>query len=422
MNIFLSRLILFIIYLLKIHCYFNNDNLNLKTTNDLNIGSINSEDELLEKKLLFESYKYNNNSILFNTPRIDNENYTLGKWNKEKKEYLPFPNDEWNKKNSNCDGSFISVLSFEFDDKDNLYVFDEGNKTCPDKLCKLKMNGNEVEESIIYNINKTFNTKNILFDSFVVDKINNYAYLIYTNDSSTNENKQTLHIILIDLNSKHINSDEVLIKIKFDENYSIPNKINENLNINNYEKKLVSITLSCDGESLFISPFSDRKIYSISTEDLRNNNKNLIINEAYKNDASLSLISSDIGNLYFTGYEKNVIYIAGQIDNDLSGFDYRSLDKIEIKENISFISKISLANGKLYITYINETKTGYFEKKIDEDNTFENSYVYRCTGLIYKYDWKSYFVWVIFFLIVIFIIIFVLDDNKHDLDNNKKEN
>ena len=151
------------------------------------------------------------------------------------------------------------------------------------------------------------------------------------------------------------------------------------------------------------------------------------INEAYKNDASSSLITSNMGNLYFAGFEQNVIYIIAQIDNDLSEFDYRSFGKIEIDEDISYISKISLANGVLYLTAKTFLSDGNFKSElikieIEEGNSYEKSYMNRCSGLIYKYDWKSYSVWIIFCLIVIFIVVFVLVENKQDFDNNKKEN
>ena len=147
------------------------------------------------------------------------------------------------------------------------------------------------------------------------------------------------------------------------------------------------------------------------------------INEAYKNDASSSLIISNMGNLYFSGIEQNVIYIIAQIDNDLSEFDYRSFGKIEIDEDISYISKISLANGVLYLTAKTFLSDGNFKSElikieIEEGNSYEKSYMNRCSGLIYKYDWKSYSVWIIFCLIVIFIVVFVLVENKQDFDIN----
>ena len=55
-----------------------------------------------------------------------------------------------------------------------------------------------------------------------------------------------------------------------------------------------------------------------------------------------------MGNLYFSGIEQKVIYVAAQLDNDLKEFDYRGFDRINIKaENVSLISKVTLNNGAL---------------------------------------------------------------------------
>ena len=430
MNIFfflISSLIIFQFY--DIYCFTNNNNLNSETIIRIDNDEFNEDDIIKGKQLLFESYKYYNNIILFNRPRNTQSNFTLAKYYNTTKKYKPFPNDEFNIYNNGneCGENFISVMSFEVDDENYLYILDEGSDKCPAKLYKMKMDGNKIEEKEIYNISKIVNIQNKLLNDFVIDKVNNYAYIIYIDGTSKESNKQTLQIIGIDLDKKNVKFNEV--KIDFDENYVISEELNQSFPkiFSYFSDKLVSISLSCDAEALFISPFASRKIYSISTEDLRENKKEIVINEAYKNDATLSLIASDMGNLYFWGVEQKTIFMAAQLDNDLSRFDYRGFNKIKIPEGVTFISKISIANGTLLLTYkshINDTydERGFFEKKIDEDNNYEKSYVYKCTGLIYKYDWKSLFVWIIFAIIVIFIIVFVLVENKQDLDNNKKTN
>ena len=427
--IFFSFLFLIIFLIYDINCFHNNYDLNHNTNNNLDYVELNEEELIKGKKLFFESYKYYNNNILFNSPRNSNNNYTLAKYYNNTEDYKPFPNDELNNyKNSNeCGESFISVISFEVDDEDYLYVLDEGNSNCSARLFKMKLNGNKIEENKIYNLIKFVNTQNILLNDFVIDKINNYAYIIYFNGTSKENNQQSLELIVVDLDTKNVQFKE--IKIDFDENYVISEELNQSFPkiFSSFSKKLVSISLSCDAEVLFISPFASRKIYSISTEALRESKSEFNIKEAYKNDATLSIMASDMGNLYFWGVEQKSIFIAAQLDNDLSGFDYRGFIKKEIPENISFISKISINDGALLLTYkknINTSyiKTGFFEKRIDEDNNYEKTYVYKCTGLIYKYDWKSLFVWIIFAIIVVFIIVFVLVENKQDLDNNKKSN
>jgi len=422
--IFFSFSLLIISNLCNVNCIFNNNNLNNNKNDD-------PDDKVIiqGKKLFFESYKYYNNNTLFNSPRNKNSSYTLAKYDKNTDEYTPFPNEHfiYQDTTSKCGENFISIVSMEVDDEDYLYLLDEGSEQCPAKLYKMKIKGNKIEEKKIYNTTKILNTKDKILNDFVIDKINNYAYIIYYDGEGEENSKQTFKIIVIDLEKNEI-SKWKSVQIDFDENYLIDSELNQSYSkiFSHFQKKLVRISLSCDGESLFFSPFASRKIYSISTKDLREKDNVEKINEAYKNDATMSLISSNLGNLFFWGIEQKAIFLVGQIDNDLSRFDYRGFNKIEIKKNVSFISKISLEDGKLLLTYnnyVNESfsKREFFEKEIDEDNTYEKSYVYRCTGLIYKYDWKSIFVWIIFAIIVFFIIIFVLVENKQDFDNNNKK-
>lgn len=432
---------LFLLIIFNICEILSNNNYNVFNNNLFN--NIDSKDitddyDLLGKQLLYESYKFYNGSILFNTPRNHSSiQCTLCKYNKDTKQLIPFPNNEINdyaKSTQNCN-NFISIVSFEIDEDNNIFALDEGNSQCSAKLHKLTLSDNSLEEQTFFDINKhvnKINEINIILNDFVLDKINNYAYIIYSNITSKDKNKYSFGIIGINLETKEIIDNK--LQINFDENYSFSENLKKKIKkyIEDFEKKVISISLSCDGKTLFICPFADRKIYSINTEDIREDNKNLVINEAYKNDATSSLIISNLDNLYFTGIEKNVIYIAGQIDNDLSRFDYRSLEKIDITEkitDISYISKISLNNGTLYLTSKTFPKDGMFnsellEKKIDEDNDYENSYMFKCSGLNYNYDWKSYFIWIIFAVIVIFILIFVFVEDYQDMDNNninKKE-
>ena len=416
----------YVIFILFYATYcIDNNNLKYKDINNININDINDATLLQRKKLIFESYKYYKNYLLFNSPRNNYSDInTFLKYDKEKNIFESFPNSQFNDFNisNNTCSNFISVISFEVDDEDNIFVLDEGSFECQAKLYKMKLNEKKVIENIAYNTNKFIIKEKIILNDFVIDKINNYAYIIYINKTLEEDKKQLLQIIGIDLNSKDVKLIE--IKLDFDENYSIKNNFNQSFPVTdqNFYKKLVSISLSCDGEALFISPLASRKIYSIFTKDIIEENKDIIINEAYKNDASLSLITSNIGNLYFSGIEQKVIYIAGQLNNDLTEFDYRGFNKINIPENISFISKVSINNGKLLITSRKVDKPVYIEKEIEEDNSYEKTYMFKCTGIIYKYDWKSFFVWIIFAIIVLFMIIFVMIENNQDLNNNKKEN
>ena len=429
----INHLILSLLYITN--CFIiSNGNLNHKDINNINFNEINNDTIIKGKKLIFESYKYYKNYILFNSPRNNGTNSTFLKYDIKNHTYEPFPNSEINNYDNsikNC-SNFISVISFEVDEEDNLFILDEGSNNCTAKLYKIKLNENninEIKENIIYNTDKYIIKNSIILNNFVIDKINNYAYIIYCNKSLEEDKKQLLQIIGIDLKSQK--NKLIEFKLDFDENYLVQNNFNKSFpEIANYfNKKIVSISLSCDGEALFMSPLESIKMYSIFTKDIREENQDLIVNEAYKNDATLSFITSNMGNLYFSGIEQKVIYVAAQLDNDLKEFDYRGFDKIYItEENVSLISKVSLNNGALLITSKKVDKNGNYKsipiaKMIEDNNTYEKSYMFKCNGIIYKYDWKSLLVWIIFFIIVIFMIIFVLVENNQDLNiNNKKQN
>ena len=141
------------------------------------------------------------------------------------------------------------------------------------------------------------------------------------------------------------------------------------------------------------------------------------------------MISSNLGNLYLNGLEKKVIYIAGQIDKDLTTFDYKGVDKREKEndEDICWPTRMSIYDGDLYIICKNI-------KDNNDNDTFtlitevfnlsiykEKSYVYKCAGIGQKWDWEIYIVWIIFIAIVIFVLVFVFIGNKEDKNINKKD-
>ena len=182
---FISLLLLIIYNIYTILCTNEENGSNHKINNNMN--NINSEIDIHKKKLLFESYKYYNNNILFNTPRKGNSsNFTFAKYNKNKDKYLPFPNDEINKydiSNLNCK-NLISVVAFEIDDENNIYILDEGDSVCPAKLNLLKMNGNDINDIIIYNTSENVIQSKAILNGFTIDKINilkifKYPFLIH---------------------------------------------------------------------------------------------------------------------------------------------------------------------------------------------------------------------------------------------------
>ena len=389
--------------------------------------------------LLFGNIKFlNENTIFYNIPRIDNSsNITFAKINlidNNNIDIYPWPNDTINYFiEDNC-SSFCSIIAFEFDNHNNIYLLDEGNEQCPIKLYKFDSKGNISEEYTIYNNSN----RNINIIDFVLDITHDYIYISYYNNnaiSSDNVDYEEGFIVKkLDKENKDDEANIVLLNdknLKYDIKYTL-NEFNEK-NFTNITKKLISITLSCDGEFLFFSPILSRKIYSIKTNKLRKS-KNINItlddvNESYKNDASSAMVASNLGNLYLNGLENNVIYIAGQIDKDLSIFDYKGVDKRKMEDTdktMNWTTKMSIYDGTLYIVCKDIIR--------DNNDTFnittqvfnlsiykEKSYVYKCAGIGQKWDWETYIVWILFIVIVIFVLVFVFIGNKEDKNINKKD-
>ena len=90
-------------------------------------------------------------------------------------------------------------------------------------------------------------------------------------------------------------------------------------------------------------------------------------------------------------------------------------------------AKLSITEGVLYIISKNIEKNDensnnisnqVFKVSIDDDN----SYVYECVGVAYKWKFIAYFIWGIFALVVLFVLVFVYVENDLDqeLINKKK--
>ena len=396
-----------------------------------------------KKKTLYENYKYlknDDNYIFKNSPREKNDsNPTFEILNNGS--FISWPNDTYNNNSNfnNC-SIFLSIISFEFDEDNNIYLLDEGNKyiNCPINLYKFNSEGHLLNK---YNIYERYN-QNISLNDFVIDKINNYFYIPFTN-FSVNEYKVGIFVREIDKKEEEFNAKTIILndkKFLFEEKYNLLDTLMKFNNSNELilEKKIINIALSCDGKYLLLCPLSSRMIYSVATNKIRDLNSEISfsdVKEAYKNDASSALISSNMGNLYLTGLEQNIIYMAGQIDYDLSIFDFKILDKIG-SNDIGYPTKLYITDGNLYIIYKNIINEN-ISNNIDINNNIdlkvntkiyqieinkEKSYIYKCGGLGYKWNWKAYIVWGIFSLIFILILTFVFIANWQDQYINKKNN
>jgi hypothetical protein len=414
--------------------FYNNDiidlyYININDNNNSNrIENITFIPRRKTEKILFENIKYlNKNDIFRNFPRGKNETFpTFTKY--KNKSFDPWPNASYNEEfDGTClNDKFISIIAFEFDNKNNIYILDEGNDECPINLYVFNSDGNKIKDYFI--LNNTDTTLKII--DFVLDIINNYIYISFYNQSYNNKDKYEMGLLVKNL-ANNDPAEKVLFKdqkIKYDEKYEFENYFIQK-HFPNITKKYFSVTLSCDGKVLFFAPLSSRMIFSVLTETIRKKESISLkdVNEAYKNDACFTMISGNLGNLYLNGIENNVTYIAAQVDNDLKIFSYKGIDKRNNNENMTFTIKMSIRDGILYIECkdiiiyqeneeVYTVVTTIFGTEIDK----EKSYVYKCAGLAYKWDMKSYILWGMLLIVIIFVLVFVFIENKEDRDINNK--
>ena len=268
----------------------NKTNFTINEQNNAN----NSYTYEISEKIYFGKIKYYNKTTAFrNYPTENGNNFCFNCSNNNStftkmvdNAFVPWPNKE---NNNNIE--FISVIDFEFDQKGNIYILDEGDNNSSIKLYKFDIEFKDKKEYPILPKEKVYVT------NFVIDTKSNYVYIAYYS-LIDNKNDIQLGIIFKDLTGSENTITMVPlknIKIK-DDNYELPQYFMNNM-LNNIKQKILSLALSCDSEVLFFCPLSSRKIYSVLTEKIKNFKNNLLsddINEAYKNDASSSLISSNL--------------------------------------------------------------------------------------------------------------------------------
>ena len=426
-ELFVQLLLIFFISQVNCKKQYNTD-INLKFEFNYIIDKIN-------ETIFFENVKYlkNDDDILIfrNFPRRRKEdinNYTFTKYDEKNKTFSAWPDDQndYNGNKADC-SRFVSIIDFEFDEEKNIYLLDDGNLTCPITLYIFNLKGVLQDKYTIFENNTSF----LLLSNFVIDKINNYSYIPFYLSYDNKDNLSSAGFFIINIKNKnttkvYLNNSKFLYDEKY--NFNFKNDLFKN-NLGKIKNKIINVALTCDGEYLLFCPLSSRMIYSVLTKKLRDEStKSILINdvkEAYKNDASSSLIYSNMGNLYFTGLENYSIYIANQIENDLALFDFNNFEKRD-NETMGYPTKLSITDGILYITSkkIEKEKTNFriynqiFSTLIDKDK----SYIYKCEGLAYKWKWTAYAAWLILLVIIVFVWVFVSIGNEQDKKIIKKNN
>lgn len=374
-----------------------------------------------------------NGTILCSFPRWHNKiKMTFGKYNKDENIFEPWPSYDENNKFPNPSG-LNSVLGFEIDKDDNIYILDQG-----------KINNTKAEKDSIklvkYSLSNGNKLKEYVFDSSIADLENSFL-----NDVVIDQDKKRAYItdsgISIDGDISHYKPGIIVLDL---EDSSKVYRILSNhestlpdptfwLHINNSrvnkDKPMMTgadgLALACDGSAIFYCPLTGRMVYSILTSDIdkaieSGKTDDIKIYSAYKKEASDGLLYSSNNNLYMTGIETGSIYSFSQITNDLLEFDFRDFNSFDGDETTMWPDTLAIHDNYLYfvsnqlnnfpdnIDYKNPKNKKYnfaiLRFKVDNDK----SYIDGCSQLGDSWGIGTIVVFICFAIIILVVLSFVL--------------
>ena len=429
------ELILFSIIILKIQS--NIDSKTLEIIAQFNVIKFNINSKEIEcRNCMPAGIKLSNDGTIFcSFPRwYPDVIATFAKYNKEKKLFEPWPSLEMNQRYLNSDSSGLnSVLGFEIDKNDFLYILDQGkitNKSALEnstKLLKFQLDGTLLKQ---YIFNKSIaDPDNSFLNDVVIDQTRNRAYISDSGNSNSkkiSDYKPGIIVLNLDESKDYLEVNRILINhssVFPDESFW--------LHINKKpvkEKPMLTgvdgIALSCNGDALYYCPLTGRMLYSILTKDidkaLNNKTYNIQVYDGFKKEASDGLLASSKGNLYMTGIETGSIYISNEIEPDLLRFNYKDFDSFEGNISTMWPDTLAMHNGSLYfvtnqlnnfpddIDYINP-KNGKYNFAIMRFSVGnDDSYIKGCSGFGNNWGIGSIIVWICFAVIILIVLSFVL--------------
>ena len=376
-----------------------------------------------------------NGTIFCSFPRwFDDVIATFAKYNPSEQVFEPWPSLEENQRYLDNNVSGInSVLGFEIDYDDNLYILDQG-----------KINGTAAKKNSIKLIHYSLKTgkkiKEYIFDETIADLSNSFL-----NDIVIDTNKKRAYIadsgIAVDNKLEHYKPGIIIQELdKPDKVYRIldnhpsvrPDEsfwlhINGSKVYNNTPMMtgVDGLALSCDGSTLFYCPLSGRMIYSILTSEI----DKAIENEKYddlepysgfKKEASDGMLASSQKNLYMTGIESGSIYISRETPHDLLQFDYKDFESFQGNETTMWPDTLAMYDGYLYFV---SNQLNNFPNNIDFDNPKtgkynfailrfsvgnDNSYIKGCSEFGNSWGIGTIIVFISFAIIILIVLSFVL--------------
>lgn len=333
-----------------------------------------------------------------------------------------------------------SVNGFEIDDKDNIFILDQGEQTLNifsyegDLLGSIDLSPHTLNDS---------NSNTILHD-IVLEPTRGLAFISTTNSYSVIENaddskiKSQLIIVNYTLPTESNKKVESSIEVFKNETFA-PDKsywlhINDvpvnTTNPENITKPVLiglsNLAISCSFDYLYFSPLTSDKIYSIKVDDLYPLSTDITINENYKGFASSSILMSGNGHLYLADLTTSLIKQYKQLSN-LDEMIYKNINPLHSQNDTqsNWPSSIALYKNSLY--YItnnfhlfeanNIVNVKLFNITIDND---EKRYVEGCSYDNFTTSYQNIILWIVFSILILVVLSFVLINSQKQDESTEK--
>ena len=395
----------------------------------------NSSDPEPCEKCMPAGIKLSKNGTIFcSFPRwYDDVKITFAKYNQEENVFEPWPSLEMNQRYLSRNSSGLnSILGFEIDDDDNLYILDQGRiKKNPAevgsmKLLNFSLNDGQLKKEYIFE-SEIADPSNSFLNDVVIDKKNKIAYITDSGNSiseKVSDYKSGIIVLKLEDNKQY--------KILSNHHSVFPDQSFwlhiENEPVKNNTPMMTGadgIALSCDGEALYYCPLSGRMIYSVLTKDIHkaieeNKTDSIIVYEGFKKEASDGLLASSKGYLYMTGIETGSIYVSNMIEQDLLRFNYKDFESFQGNITTMWPDTLAMYEGYLYFV---SNQLNNFPDNIDYDHPKngkynfailkfsvdnDDSYIKGCTGFGNGLGISSIIIWICFAVIILIVLSFVL--------------
>ena len=435
MNIYFFGL-LFLLIISKIETAPYSDSLEIVAQFNIIQFKINSNKIVNCSNCMPAGIKLSKNGTIFcSFPRwYDNVTATFAKYNPQEKVFEPWPSLEENQRYlKNSSSGINSVLGFEIDMDDTLYILDQGKingtaaKKGSIKLIHYSLETGEKLEEYIFNESIADLEASFLND-VVIDNKRERAYIT---DSGISTDGIVSHykpgIIVLELENS-----PYAYRILTNHSSVFPDE-SFWLHVNNTkvhdDKPMMTgadgLALSCDASTLFYCPLSGRMIYSILTNEIDQAIKTGKFNEikvysAFKKEASDGLLASSQNNLYMTGIESGSIHVNMNTENDLLRFDVKDFISFEGNETTMWPDSLAIHDNYLYFV---TNQLNNFPKNIDYDHPKnkkynfailrfsvgnDNSYIKGCSEFGDSWGIGTIIVFILFAIIILVVLSFVL--------------